>query len=100
VKFPCSGNDTVHTCPSIQHILPTGQVGHEDEDHHKLKYTEEIEQFALPRIRAQMKVTVIMSGANHVTHNIAPWRLYCSHWHLYDASCSDDVNWETLCHLQ
>jgi hypothetical protein len=74
VKFPCSGNDTVHTCPSMQHILPTGQVGHEDEDHHKLKYTEEIEQFVLPRLRAQMKASVIMSGANHGTDNIAPWR--------------------------
>jgi hypothetical protein len=63
IKFPCKEGDSVETCVAMQHILKSGMT-HEGQTLHLLKYTDEIKDFVITRLRAPMKTAVIMSGAN------------------------------------
>ena len=62
LKFPCGGGDTIGTCSSMQHRDTTGALAHDGMTLHGLKYTDEMRDFVVGKLKAHIKPAIIRAG--------------------------------------
>lgn len=87
LKFPCEDGDTRSSCRAMQHVTREGVVAHTElHTHHLRKYTDEVTQLVIQKLRMEVKPATIISGAlscaSHVYVYVNDAHIRTRHWVL------------------